>query len=139
MKTIYRCMYVALFIGTLCFSQNKQDSNKQNFAEQFFMDINVYHKLKQYSAKNKILIVDPNKYLTNKELTYNNKDLEIQILPEMKAGFIFLIKKVIINDNLAFVGMWKNDSVTALCFYPVLSEFTPNKWIVEEITTRSIK
>ena len=139
MKTTYRLIYLILFISTFCFSQSKQLPNKENFSEQLFMNNNVYYKLKKYSTNNKILIIDPNKYLTDKEVIYNNKDLEILIVPEKKEGFDFLIKKVVINENLAFVGMWNKDSVTALCFYPFLSEFTPNKWIIDEITIRSIK
>lgn len=139
MKTINFYTYLLLFISPFCFSQHKLDSTKENFIKQFFMDKNVYYKLKPYSKNNKILIIDPNNYLVNKESTYNNKDLKILIAPEKKDGYNFLVKKVIINDNLAFVVMWNQDSVTALCFYPFLSEFTPNKWIIEEITTRSIK
>lgn len=138
MKTVYRLIYLILFISTFCFSQSKQ-SNKENFSEQFFTNNNVYYKLKKYSTNNKILIIDPDKHLTDKEVIYNNKDLEVLIVPERKKSFDFLIKKVVINENLAFVSMWNKDSVTALCFYPFLSEFTPDKWIVDEITTRSIK
>ncbi|WP_336690897.1 MULTISPECIES: hypothetical protein [unclassified Chryseobacterium] len=138
MKTVYRLIYLILFISTFCFSQSKQ-SNKENFSKQFFTNNNVYYKLKKYSTNNKILIIDPDKYLTDKEVIYNNKDLEVLIVPERKKSFHFLIKKVVINENLAFVSMWNKDSVTALCFYPFLSEFTPDEWIVDEITTRSIK
>ena len=134
MKTVYRLVYLMLFISSFCCSQNKE-----KFAEQFFMNSNVYFKLKNFSKDNKILIVDPNQYLTNKKLIFNNKDLKIFVIPEKSEDYDFLIKKTIINTNLAFVGMWNRDSVTALCFYPFLSEFTPDKWIVEEITTRSIK
>lgn len=103
------------------------------------MNNNVYNQLKKYSNNNKIIISDPNNYLTNSELTYLNKDLKILITPIKNKEYDFLIKKVIINNNLAFVGMWNRDHVTALCFYPFTSEFTPNKWIIEEITTKSIK
>ncbi len=138
-KTTYRLFYLIILFSIYSFSQNKQIAVQENFSEQFFMNDHVYHKLKKYSNNNKIIITDPNKYLVNKELTYHNKDLEILIYPEKSESFDFLIKKVIINDNLAFVAMWNKDSVTALCFYPFLSEFTPDKWIIEEITTRSIK
>ncbi|WP_449397460.1 hypothetical protein [Chryseobacterium wanjuense] len=139
MKTTYSFIYLIIFISFPCFSQNKQTPDKEKFSDQLFMDKNVYYKLKKYSSNNTILIVDPNNFLTRKELTYNNKDLKILVVPEKKEGFDFLIKKIIINENLAFVAMWNKDSVTALCFYPFLSEFTPDKWIFEEITTRSIK
>ncbi|MDQ0593708.1 hypothetical protein QFZ37_002077 [Chryseobacterium ginsenosidimutans] len=139
MKTIYSLLYLIIFISVPCFSQNQQTPNKEKFSDQLFMDNNVYYQLKKYSNNNTILIVDPNNFLTRKELTYNNKELKILVVPEKKEGFDFLIKKIIINENLAFVAMWNKDSVTALCFYPFLSEFTPGKWVFEEITTRSIK
>ncbi|KQM52311.1 hypothetical protein [Chryseobacterium sp. Leaf201] len=139
MKTTYRLFYLIILFSVSSFSQNKHISIKENFSEQFFLNDYVYHKLKKYSNNNKIVIADPNKYLTNEKLIYNSKDLEILLYPEKNKSYDFLIKKVIINNNLAFVAMWNKDSVTALCFYPFLSEFTPNQWIVEEITTRSIK
>lgn len=139
MKSAYHLIYLILLINISCYSQNRQIGNNEQFSEQIFMNSNVYYKLKKYSTENKIIIADPDKQLVNQDIIYNNKELKIYIISKKNKGFDFLIKKVIINESLAFIVMWNKDSVTALCLYPFLSEFTPNKWLVEEITTRSIK
>jgi len=139
MKVVNKFLYLLLLISTYSFSQTKQNSNKDNFTKQFFLNNKVGLVLKKYSNDNKIIILDTQKLLTENKLIFDNKDLKITILPEKKENYDFLLKKVIINENLAFVVIWNKDNITALSFYPFLSEFTHDKWIVEEITTRNIK
>lgn len=139
MKIDYRLLYFLIMFSISCFSQEKKVDKRESFSQQFLMNSNVSRQFKKYANNDTIIIIDPDKHLTDKDLTYISNDLKILIYTERRNHFDFIIKKVIIDPNLAFVVMWNKDSVTALCFYPFLSEFTANKWIIEEITTRSIK
>ncbi|ANF49252.1 hypothetical protein A0O34_01170 [Chryseobacterium glaciei] len=134
----YLIISISLFIS--CGSQNISKSNiNNNFTEQFFTNQNVYRILKKYVQDDKVNIIDPDHNITNEFLIFKNNDLTININTQRKSEYDFFIKKVIINKNLAFIVLWYKDTTTALCFYPIKSERTPNKWIIEEITTRSIK
>lgn len=129
---------ISLFIS--CSLQNVFRSDRsKNFTEQLFTNQNVYRILKNYSQDNSINIIDPEHRLTNQFLTFRNNDLAVNISAERKDEYDFYIKKVIIDEKLAFVVLWHRDTTTALCFYPIKSEYTLGKWLVEEITTKSIK
>jgi len=139
MKTInYLLIILITCISNSCKSQNTISSNKE-FVHQFFMNRNVFYALKKYADNDSISILDVDKKITTEFLTFNNNGLKISIIPKKEENYDFVLKKVIINENLAFVVLWYKDSTTALCFYPFKSEYTPNSWNVEEITTRSIK
>ncbi|WP_099767190.1 hypothetical protein [Chryseobacterium sp. 52] len=103
------------------------------------MNQNVYRILQKYAENNKINIIDSDHNLTNKFLMFKNNDLTININAERKSEYDFFVKKVIIDKNLAFIVLWYKDTTTALCFYPIKSQYTPDRWMIEEITTRSIK
>ncbi|PIF45766.1 hypothetical protein CLU96_2778 [Chryseobacterium sp. 52] len=133
-------LLVSISLWTSCGSQiNYKSDTYTRFTEQFFMNQNVYRILQKYAENNKINIIDSDHNLTNKFLMFKNNDLTININAERKSEYDFFVKKVIIDKNLAFIVLWYKDTTTALCFYPIKSQYTPDRWMIEEITTRSIK
>ncbi|MCT2560745.1 hypothetical protein [Chryseobacterium herbae] len=133
-------LLVCISLYTSCGSQSNTKSDiYKNFTEQFFTNKNVYRILKKYAQNNQINITDSDQKLTNEFLMFKNNDLTINISNERKSGNDFAVKKVIIDKNLAFIVLWYKDTTTAICFYPIKSQYTPDLWIIEEITTRSIK
>ncbi|WP_131707618.1 hypothetical protein [Chryseobacterium angstadtii] len=140
MKKILCYLLISINLMMSCSSQNTSTSDTfKNFTKEFFMNQNVYRALKKYARNNTIQIIDPDHNIINEFTTFNNNNLNININIEKQDDYDFYVKKAIINKHLAFVVLWYKDSTTALCFYPIKSEYTPNKWIVEEITTKSIK
>lgn len=123
----------------LCISCSSQKIKNKNFTEQFFINQNVYKTLQKYAQNNTVNIIDPDHNITDKSLLFNNNDLTINISSERNNEYDFYVKKVIVDENLAFIVLWYKDTTTALCFYPIKSKHNPSQWIIEEITTRSIK
>ncbi|MFN1217159.1 hypothetical protein ACKW6Q_09255 [Chryseobacterium kwangjuense] len=140
MKKKFCYLIVLIILCISCGTQNISKSEiRENFAKQFFMNKNVCREFKKYIKGNTINIIDPDHYITSESQVFKNADFSINISSKRKNEYDFYIKKAIINENLAFLVLWYKDHTTALCFYPVKSEYTPDLWIIEEITTRSIK
>lgn len=141
MKTITYILTIVILCGICsCSSQNisHSDSNVE-FADEFFMNANVYYALKKYTENSTILIVDTDKKISDKVLTYNYKDLKIKIIHKKSDESDFFLRQFIVNKDLAFVVLLYRRSSTALCFYPVKSIYAPYPWVIEEITVRSSK
>lgn len=59
--------------------------------------------MKKYTENNTFNIIDRDHNITNESLMFKNSDLTINITSERYGNYDFYIKKVIINEDLAFM------------------------------------